>query len=336
MKFVAYGLLLVALSSAARAQSTTAQSELEQAGLAGRVKSVEVGRIEYVLRDGRSVEGRRITASKTTYDEQGRKAEEVWYDQHRSPSGRAVYTHDAAGRMVGYNVYNSDGTGASRFTYAYDAGGNKTEEASYNWNGPRTSRLVYTYDARGQMLTQTSYLADDSVSWKNVNVYDSEGRKTESAQYHGETLRYRFFYKYEGKGRLKEQETREFNVVPNLRSSHAPVPGKVAYTYDDEKRMKEVATYDERGTLKSRLVYFTDEKGNDAGVLELNADGSFKSRAIQWYEQNVLLRTLSGAPSVEFVYDARGNWTRQTFLIKPADAERPEPYGAEYREIIYY
>jgi hypothetical protein len=79
-----------------------------------------------------------------------------------------------------------------------------------------------------------------------------------------------------------------------------------------------------------------DAKGNDAGVTELNGDGSIKSREIHWYDQNVLRRTLSGVPSVEFVYDAQGNWTRKTFFIKPADAESPEPYWAEYREIVYY
>jgi hypothetical protein len=367
MKSFALALLLFVLSSGAvRAQTTQAKSELEQSGLAGRVKSLETWRIEYALREGVSVEGRRVLVRKTTYDEQGRKAEDVSYDQSGSPSRRAVYAYDAEGRSTGYDefsglldkslanprrhvykldgvgrrveytVYESDGAVASRFTYAYDAEGNKTEEASYSWNGSRTGKLVYAYDVRGQVLTETSYNADESVSWKSVNVYDSEGRKTESVQYQGERLRYRFFYKYDGKGRLKEQETREFNAIPNVYITHAPEPGRVVYVYDDEKRTKEVAIYDERGTLKSRLAYASAEKGNDAVVTELNPDGSVKSREVHWYEKNVRRRTLNGTPSVEFVYDARGNWTRKTFLIKPADAERPAPYWAEYREFIYY
>jgi hypothetical protein len=227
--------LLVSSCGAVRAQSVQAKNGLEQSEFTGRVKLVEVGRIEYALRDGRSVEGRRIPLRKTAYDARGRRAEEVTYDQTGSVSGRSVYTYDAAGRNTGheeysslsdkslakprrhvyvldgagrpveYTVYDSDGGASSRFTYAYDAAGNKTEEAFYSWQGQRTGKLVYTHDARGHVLTQTSYNADDAVSWKNVNVYD-----------------------------------------------------------------------------------------------------------------------------------ARGNWTRKTFLVKPADAERPEPYWAEYREIVYY
>ena len=368
MKSLALSLLLVVASSsgAARAQAGEGKSDVEKAGLAGRVKSVELVRVEYAFKDGRGVESKRGIVRKTIYDEQGRRAEEVMYDQGGSPSARNVYTYDAAGRSTGYEEYNSvldrslskprrhvytldgagrtveytvyesDGSVGSRFTYAYDAAGNKTEETFYSWQGRRMGRLVYAYDARGHLLTQTSYNEGDEVSWKQVHVYDAEGRKTESAQYQGETLRYRFFYKYDAKGRVKEVETREFNAIPNVRTTHAPEPGRVVYTYDDEKRTKEVATYDERGTLKKRMLHSLDEKGNDAGAKELNADGSPKAAEMRLYDENAGLRTVTGTTSAEFVYDARGNWTRKTFLIKPAGAERAEPYWAEFREIVYY
>ena len=365
MKSLALGLLLfVAFSSGA--QGGEGKSDVEKEGLKGRVKSLEAWRVEYTFKDGRSVEAGRKPVRKTSYDEQGRRAEEVTYDQAGSVSQRLVYTYDAEGRSTGYEeyaslldkslsksrrhvytldgagrtvestVYESDGSVASRFTYAYDAAGNKTEEAFYSWQGVRTGRLVYAYDARGSVLTQTSYSADDSVSWKNVHIYDAEGRKAESAQYQGDKLRYRFFYKYDAKGRQKEVETREFNAVANLRASHAPEPGRVVYTYDDEKGTKEVATYDERGTLKSRLLYSLDEKWNGAGATELNADGSVKNKEIRWYDKDVLVGTLSGTPTAEFAYDERGNWTRRTFLLKSAGAERAEAYWAEVREIVYH
>ena len=368
MKFLALSLLLIvsASSGAVWAQGGEGKNDLERAGLAGRVKSLEWGRIEFTMKDGRSVEARRVPVRRTTYDERGNKAEEVTYDGEGSPEQRLVYTYDAegrgtgyeeyssavdknlskprrhvyaldgAGRRVEYTVYDSDGALPSRFTYAYDAEGNKTEEAFYSWQGVRMGRTVYTYGEGGRLLAQTSYNDKDEVSWKLVNVYDSEGRKAEAAQYQGGTLRYRFFYKYDAKGRVKEVETREFNLDPNLRSSHAPEPGRVVYTYDDEKRTKVVATYDERGALKHRLLHSSDEKGNDAGVAELDADGSVKSTVIYWYDKMVLLGTMRGTPSNEFVYDAQGNWTRKVYLIRPAGAKRGEPHRVEFRDIVYY
>lgn len=366
MKSLALVLSLFVLSSGARAQGGEGKNDVEKAGLAGRVKSVEVWRVEYPLGGGGGVEARRVLFRKTTYGEAGNRVEEVTYPPGSSSYSRNVYTYDAAGRNTGYEeystvadksgrprrhvyrldaagrmseytVYEADGSVGSRFTYAYDAAGRKTEEAFYSWQGRRTGRLVYAYDGRGRLLTQTSYDGDDAVSWKNVNVYGPEGDKTESAQYHGGTLRYRFFYKYDAKGRAKEVETRELNAVPNLRASHAPEPGRVVYAYDDEKGTKEVINYDENGALKKRFLYASDGKGNEAGVRELNADGSLKVTEIHWYDNRVLRRTLRGVPDAEFVYDARGNWTRKTLVIKPVEgAERPEPYWAEHREIVYY
>jgi hypothetical protein len=331
------------------------------------VKSLEVWRVDYARGEGASARARRVLFRRTNYDEAGNRADEVTYDASGSPSGKHVYTYDGAGRNTGYEeyigildksltkprrhvysldaagrtweytVYESDGSVGSRFTYDYDAAGHKTEEAFYSWQGRRTGRLAYAYDGRGRLLTQTSYDGDDAVSWKNVNVYAPEGDKTESAQYQGGTLRYRFFYKYDAKGRVKEVETRELNAVPDLRPSHAPEPGRVVYVYDDEKGTKDVATYDENGALRKRYLYASDGKGNEAGVRELNADGSLKVTEIHWYDNRVLRRTLRGVPDAEFVYDARGNWTRKTLVIKPSEgSERPEPYWAEQREIVYY
>lgn len=359
-------LLFVSYSGAARAQTEGRQSDLEQAGLAGRVRSVDSWRVEYTIKDGRSVEGRRIPSRKTTYDERGNRAEEVSYDQNGAPQQRLVYTYDAqgrgtgyeeysslldkglskprrhvykldeAGRKVEYTVYESDGSLGSRFTYAYDAAGRKTEEAYYNWQGVRTGRLVYTYGEGGRLLTQTSRDEGDAVVWKRVNAYGEGGRVSEAAQYQGETLRYSFSYRYDGKGRPAEVETREFNAVPGVYVTHSPVPGKVVYTYDDEKGTKEAATYDASGVLKKRLRYSLDENGNEAGATELNPDGSAGVTEIRWYDRNVLLRAVEGTTSAEFVRDARGNWTRKTLLVKPAGAEKPEPYRAEVREIVYY
>jgi hypothetical protein len=47
-------------------------------------------------------------------------------------------------------------------------------------------------------------------------------------------------YNYDDLGRVTEEETLEFNAPPNVRTSHAPVPGKIVYAYNDSIRTKEV------------------------------------------------------------------------------------------------
>jgi len=52
---------------------------------------------------------------------------------------------------------------------------------------------------------------------------------------------------YDEKQRIVEKETMEFNAIPELREEYDADPGKVVYTYDDDKRTKEVATYSSDG-----------------------------------------------------------------------------------------
>jgi hypothetical protein len=356
------GLLLgVSVDSYAQVKNSS-----ETSGLTGCVKSVELSRIEYALKDGKSVEGKPVPIQTIAFDEDGNKTEQVTYDRSGSATDRLVYTYDAAGRNTGYDeyssivdkslstarrhvyklddagrtiehaVFDSDGSTASRFFYKYDDRGNKLEELFYSGNGSRTGKSVNVYDGNAKLLSQTSYDADDNVSWKIVNSYDAEGRKTELVHHQGGILRYRITYKYDDKGRVKEEETSEYNAPPNVHTSHAPVPGKVVYAYDDDKRTKEVVYYNEDGSLKNRLVYAFDAKGNDAGTRTFNADGTPQNIEIHWYDNGKLLRTLGGTRSVKHEYDSHGNWTRKTHFIKAADADKPEPYCVESRTITYY
>jgi hypothetical protein len=312
--------------------------------LLGPVKLVEAGRVDYVRDQGTPVEGKRQIVQKLSFDERGNRIDAVAY-REGSLAERLVYTYDVLGRNTGYDeyytltnqplrgprkhiytldadgkiaeymVYDTDGTMASRFTYQYDAKGHKLEEDFYSWTGKRTGRLVYTYDEAGHNLTQTSYNSDDVVSWKSINTYDAEGHQLEWVQYQNGVLRYKRFSKYDRESRVTEQDTVEFNAPSNMRVSHAPVPGKVTYAYDDSARTREVMTYLPSGTLKSKEIHATDERGNETAWTSVS-DG--------W----TLL--------FKFEYDAYGNWIKKTRLTRAAGAKEPEPQGVEYRDISYF
>jgi hypothetical protein len=342
------------------------RDDKKQHDLVGPVKTVEVGRLEYTLKNGKSIAGKRIPSQTIAFNENGNKTEEVSYDQSGSIINKNVYAYDKEGRLKNYDSYSStvdktlstpqkndyklddkgnvieyvnyqpDGTPGNRFLYKYDAKGNKLEETFYAWSGARTGKLLNTYDEAGRLLTATSYNEDDSISWKTAITYNTKGNKIEWLQSIAGVLRYRVTYNYDDRNRVIEQETFEYNKPPNLRSSHAPEPGKIVYTYNDAKRAKEVETYNEDGSLKNKMIYLMDERGNEVGWKTFNGDGSPKETALYWYDNTKLLRTLSGIETAKYEYDSKGNWIKKVRLIKPAVAAEPEAYRTEYRDITYY
>jgi len=362
-RFFAISILSLLGSLSAIAQDKV---DCRHEGLLGPVKSVESSRTEYPLVDGKPVEGKHLPQRQASYNERCDRTEVIDYDHDGKILQRLVYTFDELGRNTGfvefssivdknlktprkhvyvldsndriveYTVFEPDGSSGTRFTYVYDAKGNKLEYNFYGWTGVRSGHVAYTYDQAGHQLTATSYKQDESVSWKTVESYDGEGRRTEWANYQDNVLRYRIKYSYDKQGRLTEQETFAFNAPPNLITTHAPVPGKVTYTYNDAERSKEVTTYLPSGTLKSREIHTTDEQGSETSWLTLDEFGSIQNRDISWYDGRNLIRTLSGKPTWKFQYDSHGNWTKKSYLIWAAGAKEPEAWNAEYRIITYY
>lgn len=315
--------------------------------LLGPVRLVELFRVTHGRYDGKIVEGNRQIFRKLSFDERGNITEAITYqdgavlerlvytydalrrntgydeyyslskEQLRGPR-KHVYTLNANGKIAEYTVYDTDGTQAARFIYQYDASGNKIEDAFYAWTGKRHSRLVYSYDEAGHNLSQTSYNEDDVIIWKDVSSFDAEGHQMEWMQYQNGILRYKRIFKYGVNGKLAEQETLEFNAPSNLRSSHAPVPGKITYAYNERERSTEISTYDLDGSLKSKEVRTVDEKGNETGIASFAGVDSSR-RSLITYE-----------------YDSHGNWTKKLWANFPNGAKEAEPYWAEYRTITYY
>ena len=361
--FICFLVLLAACTGlAAQGPPPTVARE----GLAGRVKTVESGTIDYAMKDGRPVEGKARLTRKLSFDERGNLIEAITFDPNGSITDRMVYTYDALGRNTGYDeyyrpanqlvakprkhidtldhngsvveriIYEADGTAGSRFTYKYDDKGNKLEESFYSWTGAHLGQTTYTYDAAGKVLTETGRNLNDGTWWKTVNSYDAKGRAIQWEQYQGELLRYKKLFKHDDKGRLTEEETFEFNAPPGVHFSHAPGPGKVVYTYDDKRRFKETATYDPTGALRTREVRTVDEHDNQVSWAFYKADGSAQNSEINFYENQKLLGKLTGKSHTQMQYDSHGNWTKKIHLIWPDGAKDAQPWRADYRKITYY
>ena len=344
-------LLVLCLLSTTPIFSQT-KTDKDRDGLVGAVKSVKAHLIEFVRLGNGIAEEKRRPWHFTTYNIEGNISAKTTYDQNGAILEKLVHTYDADGRSTGYEeyaamldktltvprhhvyklneegrrveyiVFESNGSVGQRFVYKYDARGNLIEEQWYTHTGRLGGRLVYTFDEQGNQTSQTSYLADGALSWKNVSKYDANGNRTEWIQHQGNTLKYKILFSYDSKNRMLENETVEFNRIPGtLPPTHSPEPGKVVYTYDDDKRTKEVATYEVDGTLKQKIVHAYDERKNEVGLTTFNADGSRKTGETY---------------SINIEYDSHGNWTRKTRLIQSDKNEPPQPYHAELRVITYY
>jgi len=364
MKYLFATSVLIFLMSA----SATAQDRIDcrHDGLLGPVKTVESGRTEYPMVDGKGVEGPRLVTRQTSYNEQCDRTEMTQYGPDGKILERLVYTYDALGhntgydefssildkklttprkhvyvvdsnaRIVEYKVLESDGSLGSHFTYEYDPKGNKLAEDFYTWMGTRGSRVVYTYDDKGHQLSATCYQPGDTLSWNTISSYDTDGRRIEWSNFQAGVLKYKIKYRYDRQGRIVEEETFGFNAPSEIPLSHSPVPGKVVYVYNDSDLTKEVTTYLPSGTLKSRKIRTSDERGNETSRLTFDENGSTENNEISWYDSHKPVRKLSGTPLTKFEYDSHGNWTRKTHLLWAAGAKEPEPWNTEYRIITYY
>ena len=367
--FLAFVIACLLCPSVANAQRRT---DREKAGLIGPVKSLEAYIIDFGLKDKQTIDGARRPWHSLTYNLEGNITERVSYDHLGHIYNRYIHTYDLKGRCTGYEEYSSavdktlatprkhiytlddqgarieykvigsDGTLADRFTYKYDAHGNEIEYRYYNHTGLLGGKTVSTYDGSGNQTSQIACRADDSVLWKISSIFDGAGNRIEQLEYVGETLRYKITYRYDEKKRVLEEETTEFNPLPDyeLTPSHSPVPGKVLYTYDDEKRTKDVEWRKPDGSSKERIVYTYDDKSNEIERMSFKSDGSPDDLELQFYDNvqngNKFLGKLSGKSLAEFEYDAHGNWTRKTYLIQSGKDGKSQRYRIEERVITYH
>jgi hypothetical protein len=366
--FLAFVIICLFWPYAANAQSLT---DREQADLIGPVKFVETYYNIFTMKDGKIVEGNRLLWHSVTYNINGNITERVSYDRLGSiyvkylhtydPAGRCIgyeeyytnpdktftrprkhiYTLDDNGNRIGYKVVEPDGTLEKQFTYKYDSNGNKIEEKYYDHISRLGGKNVYAYDDKGNQTSQTSYGADGSVNRKSVSTFDDRGNRIVQLKYEGDTLSYRIVSRYDEKRRVLEEETIQLNATPDPIRSHDPSTSKIVYAYDDKKRTKMMASYKPDGSLRERVIFTYDEMWNEIERTSFNADGTPSNALVQIYGDihkpgSELLGSLSGDPLTEFKYDALGNWTRKTYLIRSRKDGKPQGFSTEERVIIYH
>lgn len=322
------------------------KSDLEKLQIHGKVKKIETFTSSF---DGEKGWTNRLPWITEIYNPDGNTIERIVY-QNGQLYNKVVSFYDARGRNTGNDSFSSfldkTFTVPSKTQFVLDDAGNISElrvfsredgakvdilhrfkydaranqiERDYGASG----KSVITFDENNNEIGSINYNGKGAVYGKTSTEYDDRNRKTKLTIYgHGmfyedARLRYEISYQYDARGRIVEQETKEFNVEPNVSHSHAPEPGKVIYRYDDPKRAKETARYTSDGYLKNKSFTIFDERGNEIGFECVDADLKTCKRML------------------EYEYDAQGNWTRKTTLGREYIGGAPRPYHAELRSISY-
>ncbi len=222
---------------------------------------------------------------------------------------------DAAGNTVQLNVYSRGGSQIDlTHTYNYDARGNQTER---NY-GAAVGKSVMTYDENNNETSMLNSNGAGVVYNKNFTEYNEQNRKIKWSIYRDEILRYQIQYKYDAKGRLSEVETRELNIVPNMRSSHAPEAGRIVYGYDDKRKTIWTTKHSLNGTPVQNSTTIFNERGEKIGLSCENSE-SHTCKTV-----------------FEYQLDTLGNWTRKTCYGRAFSGDVLSSAWAEERVISYY
>lgn len=96
-------------------------SEREQDGLNGPVRRVRTETVKLTNKNGKLVEGARVTLEVSAYDIKGAKIENAYYPvSGAAVTGKEVYKYDDKGNIVEMTLQDEKGTLLSKETYTYE------------------------------------------------------------------------------------------------------------------------------------------------------------------------------------------------------------------------
>ena len=98
-----------------------------------------------------------------TYDGEGNRIREDWYDGQGNLELYETFVYDASGREVKNERYDPDGTMECYWSYEYDGQGNKIRTELYGADGAMLTYYIYSYDDAGNCLSQEYYEADGTL-----------------------------------------------------------------------------------------------------------------------------------------------------------------------------
>jgi len=171
-------LLTLAVALVGPSGAQTRKSDLEHAGLLGKVKTVKVEEAKLSNKSGKPVEGKRILLETQSYGENGRLAKSVRIDAGQR--GDYFYTYDANGNRLEL-IRSSVSSSHVRTEFKYDASGNRLEEVQTADEG-LVGKTVNVYDAKGR-CTERRLFNKQGLFARRTYIYAADANPIEEAEY---------------------------------------------------------------------------------------------------------------------------------------------------------
>jgi len=169
-------ILAVALVGYALAQQK--KSDLEHAGLKGKVKTVKVEEAKISNKSGKPAEGKRVQLETQNYGENGMLVKSVRIDADQR--GDYFYSYDSSGSRLEF-IRNATSSSRVKTEFKYDANGYRLEEVQTGDEG-LVARIVSVYDSKG-FRTERRMYNKHGLFARRTYTYGADGHPTEEAEY---------------------------------------------------------------------------------------------------------------------------------------------------------
>jgi hypothetical protein len=267
----------------------------------------EAGRvIEEIRKDGGSesdtinrYDGTRLVSQESTFPNSRRPR----------PKFRNYWVYDKSGKLIEYRRGSGDQIQNHDTNFKRDAQGRLT---SYEYRqGPQDqlfSRTELRYSADGKTVDFTQYDAAGAVIQSRTQTVDDEGHVVRAAirdrDWRTKQMKtpVKVAFRYEGKGRLIEQDTDAHEFDKSGSEGELP-PGKISIAYDDVKHTKATSYSGDEGLLAS--IVTSNASGGTTGFI-----GGTKGMTLDTV--------------IHCTDDSYGNWTTCQQIVKTGGVDRIE------------
>ena len=190
-----------------------------------------------------------------SYDDKGKKIEEVTRDSVKENSRRVIYKYDNDGNEIESDIYDLGLVLQHIVIYKYDK---KGYQIGYGETGPTRKfeyKMFCEYDDKGNKTAGADYRSDSETTTKWTQINDAHGRRIETDYFLADgTVLEKRYIRYDAMGYPVEYTTRKPDGSINEEKSYAYVN-----EYDDHGniiRQKELRYQDGRKLAITLTEYF--------------------------------------------------------------------------------